>query len=189
MQHSLRPLGSSVDLGSLPSPSGFAEHLNRLKPKLSAEIDLICANLEAAQTQRLFLKKGDVFGGNRAVRAIFESATESIDIIDAYLGSKVFDLLEVSGQSAQIRLISDKLRDNAMTQAYQDFAQQFGRIQFRLCDLRDIHTRYIIVDHKTVWHIGHSLKDLGKSDSSIDPGPPEVVAWFEELWSTATPVV
>ena len=188
LQRSIGPISSGIDLQSLPSPAVFAEHLNQLKPKLFAEIDLICTKLEAAQTQRLFLKKGDVFGGNRALRAIFESATESIDIIDAYLGSKVFDLLEVSGQSVQIRLISDKLKDNATKQAYQDFAQQFGRIQFSLCDLKDIHARYIILDHKTVLHIGHSLKDLGKSDSSIDPGPPELIARFEELWSTATPV-
>jgi hypothetical protein len=186
LQRSLGPTGSSIDLRSLPSPAAFAEHLDRLKPKLSAEIDLICAKLEATQIQGLFLKRGEVFDGNRALRAIFESATESIDIIDAYLGPKVFDLLEVSGGSVQVRLISDKLRDNATKQAYQDFAQQFGRIQFRLCDLKDIHARYIILDHKTVWHIGHSLKDLGKSDSSIDPGPPDVIARFEELWLTAT---
>jgi hypothetical protein len=85
-------------------------------------------------------------------------------------------------------LISDKPPDNATKQAYQDFAQQFGRIEFRLCDLKDIHGRYIILDHITVLHIGHSLKDLGKSDSSVDPGPPEVIARFEELWATATPV-
>jgi len=118
LQRSIGPIGSSIDLQSLPSPAVFAEHLNRLKPKLSAEIDLICAKLEATQTQRLFFKKGDVFGGNRALRAIFESARRSIDIIDTYLGAKVFDLLEVSDDSVQIRLISDKPPDNATKQAY-----------------------------------------------------------------------
>jgi hypothetical protein len=187
LQRSIEPIGSSIDLQSPPSPAVFAEQLNQLKPKLFAQIDLICARLEATQTQRLFLKKGEVFAANRALREIFESAKGSIDIIDAYPGPKVFDLLEVSGGSVQVRLISDKV-DNPTKQSYQDFAQQFGRIQFRLCDLKDIHARYIIVDSKTVWHIGHSLKDLGKSDSSIDPGPPEVIARFEELWSTAKPV-
>ncbi|SRR5260221_1119095 len=188
LQRSIGPIGSSIDLQSLPSPAVFAEQHNQLKPKLFAQIDLICAKLEATQTHGLFLKKGDVFGGNRALRALFESAKESIDVIDTYLGPKVFDLLEVSSASVQIRLISDKPPDNATKQTYQDFVRQFGRIEFRLCDLKDIHGRYIILDHKTVLHIGHSLKDLGKSDSGIDPASPELITRFEELWSTATPV-
>jgi hypothetical protein len=187
LQRSIGPIGSSIDLQSLPSPTALSEHLVQIEPRLFAQIDLICTKLEATQTQRLFLKKGEVFGGNRALRAIFEAARESIDIIDAYLGPKVFDLLEVSSGSVQIRLITDNLK-NSTKQAYQDFAQQFGRIDFRRCDPKDIHARYIILDHKTVLHIGHSLQDLGKSDSSIDPASPEVIARFEELWSKSTPV-
>jgi hypothetical protein len=120
----------------------------------------------------LFLKKGEVFGGNRALRAIFERADKSIDVIDTYLGPKVFDLLEVSKGSVQIRLISDKV-NNPTKQAHQDFVRQHGRAQFRLCDLKDIHARYIILDGQTVLHLGHSLKDLGNSDSSIEPASSE----------------
>ena len=54
----------------MPSEIALLQHLKSLKPKLLAEIDLICANLRDAQTPKLFLKKGDVFGGNRALRAI-----------------------------------------------------------------------------------------------------------------------
>jgi hypothetical protein len=133
----------------------------------------------------LFLKKGEIFGGNRALRAIFESATKSIDIIDTYLGPKVFDLLEVSNGSVQIRLISDKKVDNPTKQAFQDFKQQYGRIEFRRCDLKDIHARYIILDGRTVLHIGHSLKDLGQSDSSIETASSDVLQRFEDLWLNA----
>jgi hypothetical protein len=187
LERSTQQIRSGLDAQFLPSPTAIHEHLNQLQPKLFAEIDLICAKLQDAQSPRVFLKKGEVFGANRALRSIFESARRSIDIIDTYFGPKVFDLLEVSSGSVEIRLISDKA-DSATKQAYQDFAQQLGRIQFRLCDLRDIHARYIIIDAKTVLHIGHSLKDLGKSDSGVDPGSPELIALFEELWSTATSV-
>jgi hypothetical protein len=96
----------------------------------------------------------------------------------------VFDLLEVSNGFVKIRLISDKV-NNPTRQAFQDFNQQYGRIQFRLCDLKDIHARYIIVDGRIVLHIGHSLKDLGNSDSGIEAASSEILHRFEDVWSNA----
>ena len=181
---STESIRSQIPPHNLPSRRAIAEHLEKQKPGLLAEVDLICAKLRDTQSPRLFLKKGDIFGGNRALRAIFESATKSIDIIDTYLGPKVFDLVEVSNGSVQIRLISDKV-DDPTKQAFQDFKQQYGRIQFRLCDLKDIHARYIILDGRTALHIGHSLKDLGKSDSSIEGASSDILQRFEDLWLNA----
>ena len=76
----------------MPSEVALLQHLKSLKPKLLAEIDLICANLRDAQTPKLFLKKGDVFGGNWALRAIFESAKISVDIVDTYFWTEGFRL-------------------------------------------------------------------------------------------------
>ncbi len=129
----------------------------------------------------------EVFGGNRALRVIFESATKSIDIIDTYLGPKVFDLLEVSDGPIKIRLISDKV-DNPTKQAFQDFSKQYVSVEFRLCDLKDIHARYIVIDGQIVLNIGHSLKNLGKSDSGIEAASSEILRRFEELWSKAKTV-
>jgi hypothetical protein len=182
---STESIRSQIPPHNLPSQTAITEHLEKQKPGLLAEVDLICAKLRDAQSPRLFLKKGEIFGGNRALRAIFESATKSIDIIDTYLGPKVFDLLEVSSGSVQIRLISDKKVDNPTKQAFQDFKQQYGRIEFRRCDLKDICARYIILDGRTVLHIGHSLKDLGQSDSSIETASSDVLQRFEDLWLNA----
>jgi len=181
---STESIESQIPPVNLPSQTAIAEHLEKQKPRLLAEIDLICAKLRDTQSPRLFLKKGEIFGANRALRAIFESATKSIDVIDTYLGPKVFDLLEVSNGSVQIRLISDKA-NNPTKQAFQDYKQQYGRIDFRLCDLKDIHARYIILDSRTVLHIGHSLKDLGKSDSSIETASSDILQRFEDLWLNA----
>jgi len=187
-QSSTASTRSQINHPNMPSEIALLQHLKSLQPKLLAEIDLICANLRDTQTPRLFLKKGDVFGGNRALRAIFESAQISVVIIDTYLGPKVFDLLEVTSGSVQIRPISDK-PNKASAQAYRDFKQQNGRIEFRLCDSKDIHARYIIVDRQTALQIGHSLKDLGNSDSGIDPADTaEILKRFEELWRKARPV-
>ena len=91
-------------------------------------------------------------------------------------------MLELSPASVRIRLISDK-SNNVTKQAYTLFKQQFGRIEFRLCDPKDIHDRFIIVDGQKALHAGHSIKDLGGSDTLIDSaelGPHK--QRFEDLW-------
>jgi hypothetical protein len=125
---STQSIRAQINHPNMPSGTALSEHVEKLKkPKWFAKVDLICENLRATQTPRLFLKKGEVFAGNRAARAIFESAKKSLDIIDAYFGPKVFDMLEVSEGSVQIRLISDK-SDSPTLRAYEDFKKQYGRV-------------------------------------------------------------
>jgi hypothetical protein len=170
------------------SGSRLAQYVERIKLKWLAEIDLFCAKLRDSQAPRLFLRAGEVFAGNRAARSIFTAASQSLDIIDTYFGPQVFDMLEIAQPSVTIRLISDKASASTK-QAYDLFKQQYGRIEFRTCDLKEIHDRFIIIDGKQALHIGHSIKDLGKSDTLIDAallGPHQ--NRFEELWLKASPV-
>ena len=170
------------------SESDLLKRTEQFKHKWFAEIDLFCTELHDSQVPRLFLHKGEVFAGNRAARAIFTAASQSIDIIDTYFGSQVFDMLEITAPPVKIRLISDKAT-NECKQAYQLFNKQYGRIEFRVCDPKDIHDRFVIVDAKQALHIGHSIKDLGKSDSQIDAALfAPVQTRFEELWLKGNPI-
>lgn len=93
---------------NMPSSTAVSEHVGALKQKWFAEIELFCQKLRDNQAPRLFLKAGEVFGGNRAARASFAGATRSLDIIDTYFGPKVFDMLELTCPNVQIRLIATK---------------------------------------------------------------------------------
>jgi hypothetical protein len=177
---------------SLPSSTAISESLEKLKPRLLAEIDLFCAKLHDNQAPRLFLKAGEVFAGNRAARAIFAAAKQSLDIIDTYFGSQVFDMLEVSPASVRIRLISNRA-DGPTRLALTLFNQQFNnRAEFRLCDRNTdkLHNRFIIVDGVRALHLGGSIKHLGNSDSLIDSAElePHKIR-FQELWLRAQPVI
>lgn len=190
---STQAIREQINRPNMPSENALLLHVEKLQPKWLAKVDLICDNLRASQTERLFLKKGEVFAGNRIARAIFESAKKTLDIIDAYFGPKVFDMLEVSNESVQIRVISSLIRDKnlmkATLSAYQDFKKEHGRGELRRCDANEIHDRYVIVDGARAWHFGHSLKDLGEKDSEVNAVPcAEIVQRFEELWQKATPV-
>lgn len=95
------------------SESDLLERIEKIRRKWFAEIDLFCTKLHDIQTPHLFLQAGEVFAGNRAARAVFTAATQSLDIIDTYFGSQVFDMLEITRTSVQIRLISDKASDRS----------------------------------------------------------------------------
>jgi hypothetical protein len=185
---STESIRARINHPNMPSVTALSEHVEKRKPGWLARLDLTCENLRATQATRVFLKKGEVFAGNRTARAIFDSAKKTLDIIDTYFGPKVFDMLEISEGSVQIRLISDK-SDRLTVQAYQDFKKQYGRVEFRRCDPKEIHDRYVIVDGVRAWHFGHSLKDLGEKDSEVNSVPSaEIVKRFEELWQKAKPV-
>src|SRR5271165_347101 len=77
----------------------LSEHVEKIRPKWLAEIRLFCTKLHDSQAPRLFLKAGEVFAGNRAARAIFGNARQSLDVIDTYFGPAVFDMLEITQQS------------------------------------------------------------------------------------------
>jgi len=140
----------------------------------------------------LFLKTGEVSAGNRAARAIFNGATQSLDIIDTYFGPRVFDMLELSPASVKIRLISNRA-DEPTKLAYRLFNQQFNnRAEFRLCDPKTdkLHDRFIIVDGASALHLGGSIKDLGINDSLIDGAELDPHKQrFEDLWQRAQLVV
>jgi hypothetical protein len=175
---------------NMPSENAIADHVTKLRSRWFGEIELFCRQLHDSQAPRLFLKAGEVFACNRAARAIFAGARQSLDIIDTYFGPEVFDMLEVSQQVVKIRLISDKAK-NPTKQAYSLFNQQFNnRADFRLCDPKDIHDRFIIVDGRKALHVGHSIMDLGGSDTLIDSAELDPhKKRFEELWLKANPVV
>lgn len=174
-----------------PSESVLFDYVEVLKPKWIGEIELFCAKLRETQQPRLFLNAGEVFAGNRAARAIFGSASKSLDIIDTYLGPRVFDMLEVSVPTVRIRLISNRA-DNSTRVAYKTFNQQYkNRTEFRLCDPNTdrLHDRFIVVDGISALHLGASIKDLGLSDSLIDSAELEPhKKRFEELWLRGQPV-
>jgi hypothetical protein len=69
---------SIISHPGMPSPTALFEHLEGLKPRLLAEINLFCATLHNSQAPRLLLKAGEVFAGNRAARAIFSAAKQSL---------------------------------------------------------------------------------------------------------------
>ena len=55
---------------------------------------------------------------------------------------------------------------------------------FEIKEFKDSHDRFIVIDNSEVYHLGASLKDLGKkwfAFSKIDIGSVEILARLEKM--------
>jgi hypothetical protein len=102
---------------------------------------------------------GQIFDAHHFVSGLVRSADKSIVLIDNYIDESVLILLSkrkpgvestiyTSAISAQLKLDIERL--NA----------QYPKIDVKIFEKS--HDRFLIIDQKTVYHIGASLKDLGK---------------------------
>lgn len=114
---------------------------------------------------------GQIFDAYAFASDLIKSATKSLVLIDNYIDESVLMMLSKrqSGVTAEIRTghISETLKQDLLKHNTQYPA-------ITLTETKNIHDRFLIVDDE-VYHIGASLKDLGKklfafSKMTISPG-------------------
>ena len=110
------------------------------------------------------LYNGEFYDAYSLIQNIIESADCQIIIIDNYIDRTVLDRLVVKKEKVKVNIYTTtnaKLLPNDI----QTFNQQYGPINVKYTNL--VHDRYIIIDNIRLFHLGHSIKDLGKKISSI----------------------
>ena len=125
-------------------------------------------------------KEFTFYNGNRieadiAFMSIFKQAKSSIIIIDDYVGIKTLELLKVCDKKIDITIITDNKDKNKANKLnsimVNDFISDTNINITFIENVYEFHDRYIIIDYKMnsekIYHCGHSLKDVGKSTSSI----------------------
>ncbi len=151
------------------------------------EIDLLFESVRNSNdTQRLF-SSGQWFDANTALRGIFETAQRTIDIIDPYIGNRLFVLLTAKQDGVAVRLLFGEALKPADQQALEDFCRQFPSTRVRKLT-SVLHDRFIIIDSTVAYSAGHSLKDLGSKDTvlTLSPDPVSIVQGFEQRWAAGT---
>lgn len=102
---------------------------------------------------------GQVYDAYVLVAKIIRSAKKSLILIDNYIDDSVLTLFtkRKNGVRATIhtRSLSKQLRLDL-----EKHNQQYPPVTIK--EIKNVHDRFLIVDDQTVYHIGASLKDLGK---------------------------
>jgi hypothetical protein len=132
------------------------DNFESLKNKVD-QIDLQI-NTQLIPTQGIFFD-GQVFDAYELTSRIIRSAKKNILLIDNYIDESTFTHLSKKQNGVSVIILS-KSTTNQLQLDMKKANEQYGG--FELKPFNKSHDRFLILDHNEVYHLGASLKDLGK---------------------------
>jgi hypothetical protein len=102
---------------------------------------------------------GQIFDAYQFVSKIIKSAQKSVILIDNYMDENVLMLLAKRNNKVKATIYTNKV-DQQLKQDIEKHNMQYSPIAIEI--FKKSHDRFLIIDNSLVYHIGASLKDLGK---------------------------
>ena len=111
------------------------------------------------------LFNGQFYDAYTLIQSIFESASNEIIIIDNYIDRTILDRLVVKKNNVNVLIYTNIKTSKLLQNDINTFNKQYGLL--KMINTNKVHDRYIIIDKTILYHIGASIKDLGKKIFSI----------------------
>ena len=103
--------------------------------------------------------KGQIYDAYTFVADLIRSAKHSLTLIDNFIDDTVLTLFLKRKKGVSLQIITQKNSKELILDIKKLQAQYTG---VKLIHNRDFHDRFLIIDEDQVYHMGASLKDLGK---------------------------
>lgn len=144
---------------------GYAlnQRMNRIEntvEHLADKVNEISFQIKSTElpTQGIFFD-GQVFDAYELASKIIRSAKKNIVLIDNYIDESTLTHLSKKTKTVKVLLLT-KTISKQLTLDLKKANEQYGN--FELKTFTKSHDRFLIIDHTEVYHLGASLKDLGK---------------------------
>ena len=129
------------------------QHLNRIDSKIDFFVRTSLPPVEG------IFYDGQIFDAYKFATDMIRSAKKSILLIDNYVDESV--LLMLSKRNAGVKAdIYTQSVSRQLQLDLQKYNSQYPPISIHT--YKKCHDRFLIIDRTDIWHIGTSLKDLGK---------------------------
>ncbi len=102
---------------------------------------------------------GQIFDAHKFVSGLIRKAEKSILLIDNYIDDTVLDLFTKRKKNVAVTILTKKITKE-LALDLNKFNAQYPVIEIK--EFSDSHDRFMIIDNEDVYHLGASLKDLGK---------------------------
>jgi len=102
---------------------------------------------------------GQIFDAYQFASEIIRSATTSIILIDNYIDESVLTLLSKRNNKVVATIYTSSV-SKQLKLDLKRYNDQYAEIEVKI--FTKSHDRFLIIDNETVYHIGASLKDLGR---------------------------
>jgi hypothetical protein len=102
---------------------------------------------------------GQIFDAYAFISSLIKEANKSIIILDNYIDESVLIHLSKAPLHVNITILTKNI-SKQLKLDIQKYNQQYKNLTIK--EFKNSHDRFIIIDKKEIYHIGASLKDLGK---------------------------
>ncbi len=103
---------------------------------------------------------GQIYDAYSLLVDIIRKAKNEIIIIDNYIDKVTLDILSKKKVDVIVFLITDKNKCKLTKTDIDKFNSEYPKLNIKYTNI--FHDRFIILDKKELYHLGASLKDLGK---------------------------
>jgi len=139
------------------------QRMNRIENNvefLAKKVDAISLQIQSAEipNQGVFFD-GQVFDAYELASKIIRSAKKNMVLIDNYINENTLTQLSKKTKGVKVLLLT-KTITKQLTLDLKKANAQYGN--FEIKTFTKSHDRFLIIDQTEVYHLGASLKDLGK---------------------------
>ena len=107
---------------------------------------------------------GQIFDAYNLIIDFIKRAKRKILIIDNYIDDSILKMLTKKNSNVNVVIITSE-KSNIQKIDIQKFNKEYSTLE--VMRTTKFHDRFIIIDNKELYHIGASLKDLGKKCFAI----------------------
>ena len=137
--------------------------LTEHEKKFEKVFDELQKNEKIEFKQSIFFD-GQIFDAYSLIIDIIKRAKQKILIIDNYIDDNILKMLSKKNKNVEVVILTTQ-NSNIRKLDIQKFNKQYPVL--KLAYTNKFHDRFIVIDNKELYHIGASLKDLGKKCFAI----------------------
>lgn len=131
--------------------------------KFDEVFDELQKNKETEFKQQIFFN-GQIYEAYSLIIEIIRTAQEKILVIDNYIDDTILKMLAKKNKNVEVVILTSE-KSNISKLDIQKFNQEY--FSLKVAKTNKFHDRFIAIDNKELYHIGASLKDLGKKCFAI----------------------
>ena len=120
--------------------------------------------LEENIKQEIFFE-GQIYDAYSLIIDIIKKANKKILIIDNYIDDSVLKMLAKKNNNVEVVILTSD-RSNIQQIDVQKFNKEYSKL--KVAKTNKFHDRFIVIDNGEMYHLGASIKDLGKKCFGIN---------------------
>ena len=166
---SLNIINSFIEMRKFIASNGQVfERLTNMEYKLlehDKKFDIVFDQLQQEENikQKIFFE-GQIYDAYSLIIDIIKKANGKITIIDNYIDDSILKMLAKKNKNVEVTILTS-IKSNIQNIDIQKFNKEYPTLKVAITD--KFHDRFVLLDNTEMYHLGASIKDLGKKCFAI----------------------